>query len=195
MSKHKSHLEIAREQWAQEHTWEAMNFILNHLELHLESAEVQPHRHMLHFARAGEQAISTHGPIPEPREETPEPRWDEAYYPLSPREEIPQSEKPSSVATETAAETKPTWSGSFTSSYHANPDGTLTLFPPASIWASLSSRNHLGLGLEVAIGAHLISKGSTPPDGSASPSTEAQARAASGVVGNGFFPESQQAGQ
>jgi hypothetical protein len=146
-------------EWTEQKVWnliQSLSFALNHLE---SAPEVQPHRHRVYDLSPSSL------PIPEPREETP------------------QSETPSSVATETVTATPRTLPISWMWSSPAKADGTLpqTLLQATSDW--LSSVRLAGNPQEVGILLTLTSRDSTPPDGSASPSTEGQVPAASGHAG------------
>ena len=90
----------------------------------------------------------------------------------------------SSEVTEMATETPPTLGTSSTWSFRVNRDGTLPPSAEDSIWDWLNSQLRLGKGQEVEIGVTLTSKGSTLPDGSPLPSTEAPAPVASGHAGD-----------
>jgi hypothetical protein len=144
---------------------ESIHYLLAHLESVAPEVQpvAQPHRHQ--FYQEGEHLRTTSLPIPEPREETP------------------QSETPSSVATETVTATPRTLPISWMWSSPAKADGTLpqTLLQATSDW--LSSVRLAGNPQEVGILLTLTSRDSTPPDGSASPSTEGQVPAASGHAG------------
>lgn len=76
-----------------------------------------------------------------------------------------ESEKPSSVATETAEETKPISRTFWTQSYRASPDGNLLRLVATDILALSSSAKIVG-GEQVEVTIRtLTSKASTPPTG------------------------------
>lgn len=95
-----------------------------------------------------------------------------------------QSETLSSGAIETAEETPYTSVTSSKWSSRVSLDGRLTQSVLLEIWDWLSSQVLLGKGPAVEIGVTLTSKGSMSPDGSPSPSTEAQSPAVSGHAGD-----------
>lgn len=139
--------------------------MVNYIEYlaHLEQSPVlPPHRHQYlapHPGYVGD-SLETTPPIPEEPAETP-----------------------SSVDTEMPEETKPTWSISREWSSLVSLDGKP--LPSARVGISdwLSSIKIPGNVPEVVIGVMLISKGSTPPDGSPSPSTVAPIQEGSGHAG------------
>lgn len=96
----------------------------------------------------------------------------------------------SSEATEMAEETKPISSISWRQSYLVNQGGFHYSDPAQDILDWLSSHRLAGMGPEVEIGVTLTSKASTPPAGSASPSTAEPTPEASGVVGSREFVDS-----
>jgi hypothetical protein len=161
--------EVQPQELTMAHLQEAMAAANRRL-VRLESApEVQPHRHQLLNGVLSGPAIpeSKLGqPIPEPREETP------------------QSETPSSVATEMAEETKPTWHTSSRLLFPASQDGGPTPSVLGDIVGWFNSQQIPGVRLGTATGRILMYRDSIPPDGSRSPSTEAQVPAVSGHAGN-----------
>ena len=96
----------------------------------------------------------------------------------------PASKPSSSEATGTAAGTLPTSSTSWARSFPVNPDGTLSPSAAQVISGWLNSRVIPGDVRAVEIGLTLTFRGSTSPDGSRSPSTEAPSREASGSAGS-----------
>lgn len=96
----------------------------------------------------------------------------------------------SSEAIETEPEMKPTWSSSSLWSSRVKADGTLVLSVPPGTWDLCSSLVIRGNGPEEGITPILIRKASTPPAGSASPSTAEPTPEASGVAGSREFVDS-----
>jgi hypothetical protein len=130
--------------------------VLNDLILHLEAQQSQPvplHRHETYF----NQKLTS---LP-----------------------VEESETPSSVATETPAETSDTSVTSSQWSFPVNPDGSLEPSQVQVILDWFSSLRFHGNPPGVEIGVTLTSKASIPPAGSHSPSTAAPHREASGVAG------------
>jgi hypothetical protein len=145
---------------------ESIHYLLAHLESVAPEVQpvAQPHRHQ--FYQEGEHLRTTSLPIPEPREETP------------------QSETPSSVATETDTATNVTLPISWMWSSRVSLLGKLEPSPLGAISDWLNSLWILGIGQEVEILLTLTSKGSTPPGGSHSPSTEARVQGVNGHAGD-----------
>ena len=96
----------------------------------------------------------------------------------------PASKPSSSEATGTAAGTSNIWLTSWARSFPVNPDGTLSPSAAQVISGWLNSRVIPGDVRAVEIGLTLTFRGSTSPDGSRSPSTEAPSREASGSAGS-----------
>jgi hypothetical protein len=165
MSEHLSHAmnwltRAENAEWTEQKVWnliQSLSFALNHLE---SAPEVQPHRHRVYDLSPSSL------PIPEPREETP------------------QSETPSSVATETDTATNVTLPISWMWSSRVSLLGKLEPSPLGAISDWLNSLWILGIGQEVEILLTLTSKGSTPPGGSHSPSTEARVQGVNGHAGD-----------
>lgn len=108
--------------------------------------------------------------------------WSLLQHALESQPQTP-SERSSSPDTGTPEETSAGWSTSFESWCRVNLDGTLTLFPPESIWVSVSSLFGRGNWPEGEIGVTLTSKAATPPSGSASSSPVEEVSQASGHAG------------
>lgn len=88
-----------------------------------------------------------------------------------------------------------TWSISFQSWCHANPNGTLTLSPLPVTLASRNLIRDLGPWLGAEIGVTLTSKGGTPLRGWPSPSTEGPSPSPSGAPGTDAAATPSQAGR
>jgi hypothetical protein len=168
------HLQLARTWWRQVNPngdlveqIDLLQAMAGRLLAHLESvAQVQPHRHRLWVEPSLGKHL-TEGP------------WLEA----EPREETPQSETPSSEATVKWEETSDTSITSYTWSSRASQAGILPQSVQQATSASYSLHPTLGdEQVEVTLSIR-TRKGSTPPDGSHSPSTEAQVPARNGAAG------------
>lgn len=104
--------------------------------------------------------------------------------PASASQSTEQPVPSSSEATEPGTGTSDGWSISYSLSSHARADGSLPLSVVGDIWAWCNSQLRHGGPQEVEIGVILTSKASTPPAGSASPSTGEPTREGSGVAGS-----------
>ena len=89
-----------------------------------------------------------------------------------------------SEATEPGTGTSDGWSISYSLSSHARADGSLPLSVVGDIWAWCNSQLRHGGPQEVEIGVILTPKASTPPAGSASPSTAEPTPEGNGVAGS-----------
>lgn len=110
--------------------------------------------------------------------------------PASASQPTEQPAPSSSEATEPGTGTSDGWSISYSLSSHARADGSLPLSVVGDIWAWCNSQLRHGGPQEVEIGVILTSKASTPPAGSASPSTAEPTPEASGVAGSREFVDS-----